>query len=311
MIYTIENYNNIVNSRLDYKLPDTELTIIKNLLKDLGSFSNQEVIADDKYRYKKPINKKSPTNKRVEESWEKTKPFVVTKIEKKEGVDKIMNDIRGCFNKLSNKNYEAQRDLIFKYAIELVSMETNNEIINKIITALIDVASANKIYSDIYANLYKEMREQFSQINGSMEPFLQQYMDSINVIEFVDSNIDYDKYCDNNKLNDKRKGIATFMVNLMKKNIIEKNRMLNLIIQLQDLVLKYVNEENKLTEIEEITENIFILATTSWKELNDEPLWNTIMDNIIKCSQMKAKEHKSLSSRTIFKYMDILDNIQS
>jgi hypothetical protein len=147
-------------------------------------------------------------------------------------------------------------------------------------------------------------------LSGNLEELIKLYADSINTIEFVDSNIEYDKYCDNNKLNDKRKGMAIFIVNLMKKDLIEKNNVLELIIMLQELVLRYVDEDNKMVEVEEITENIFLLVTVSMKELSIELLWKSIIDNIVKLSQMKVKEHKSISSRTIFKYMDMIDNIK-
>jgi hypothetical protein len=94
--------------------------------------------------------------------------------------------------------------------------------------------------------LYKELRDKLLQINENLEDFLKLYMDSINNIELADPNTDYDKYCNNNKLNDKRKGMAMFIVNLMKIDIIDKNSILEIIITLQDLVLQYVDEENKM-----------------------------------------------------------------
>jgi hypothetical protein len=309
MIYAIEDYNNILYSNFNYKLPEIQISIINGLLNEIASIITEEQSIDDKHKNKKVVNKRF--NKRMDEpNWEKTKPFVATKMEKKEGVEKIMNDVRISFNKVSNKNYEIQRDLISQYLNEISTMENAEENIIKVKDALFDTASTNKFYSAIYALLYKELRDKLLQINENLEDFLKLYMDSINNIELADPNTDYDKYCNNNKLNDKRKGMAMFIVNLMKIDIIDKNSILKIIITLQDLVLQYVDEENKMVEVEEITENIFLLVTSSVKELSTESNWKSILDNIVKCSQMKVKEHKSISSRTIFKYMDVLDNIQ-
>jgi hypothetical protein len=68
-----------------------------------------------------------------------------------------------------------------------------------------------------------------------------------------------------------------------------------------------MDEVNKINEIEEITENLFIMITSSKTECCSEDKWNTIAENIKVCSQLKVKEKKSLSSRAVFKYMDIYD----
>jgi len=299
MIYRLDDYNHVLYSNFQYKLPEIEVVIIKNLLKELGSFL-EDTCVEEKFRYKRQINKKTNSIKKTDESWEKTKPFMVTKLEKKEGVEKIMSDIKNSLNKVSNKNYEVQRDLIRQYLAEVALMESAEENIIKIKNALIETACTNKFYSEIYADLYKELQDLFMESSDLIE----MYEESINGIEFVDSNVNYDKYCDNNKLNDKRKGMAMFIVNLMKKGLVEKSSTLEIIIRLQELVLKYIDEENKMAEVEEITENIFLLSMA----LNNETNWKFVMDTVVKCSQMKVKDHKSISSRTIFKYMDMLDN---
>ena len=38
--------------------------------------------------------------------------------------------------------------------------------------------------------------------------------------------------------------------------------------------------------------------------------WVAILGNVEKCSKYKSKEHLSISNRTIFRYMDILDMIK-
>jgi hypothetical protein len=311
MIYTMEHYNSIVYSNFTYKLPEVELNIINNLIKELGiSIANQESITDDKYKYKRTQSNKKYSNK-CEDSWEKTKPFVATKIEKKEGLDKIVNDIRICLNKMSNKNYEAQRDLINQSIIEINATDETNENVKRIIKDLFETATSNKFYSEMYAMLYKELLEQYEYIDVILEEFILEYTEGILLIEYVDSNTDYDKYCDNNKMNDKRKGMAMFIVNLMKKNIINFDKLLHIINYLQGLILKYIDEDNKTFAVEEITENLFLLVTSSVSVLKNESGWKTVVENITNVSQLKVKDHKSLSSRAIFKNMDIIDNLRN
>jgi hypothetical protein len=123
----------------------------------------------------------------------------------------------------------------------------------------------------------------------------------------VDSAVDYDKFCLNNKENDKRKAMAVFIINLMKKELFNKKDVISTMIVLLDLVLSYVDTENKTNEVDEITENIFLLVSSSDRSLVECEKWNEIVDKIKTCSQYKTKEHMSISSRAIFKYKDICD----
>jgi hypothetical protein len=99
-------------------------------------------------------------------------------------------------------------------------------------------------------------------------------------------------------------------LNLTKYNIIDKQKTIDLILQLENTVIQYVDEDNKTNEIEEITENIFIFTTMSYKLLKADVGWEDVIENIHTLSQIKTKEHKSMSSRAVFKYMDILDYLK-
>ena len=316
--YNLDNYKNIIVSGYEYKLPETIINIISNLSNELGvafkentKINNQEEYTGENKKYLK----RNFGNKRVkpimdEEQWEKIKAFKSTQIEQKEGIEKLINDVRVCLNKISNKNYETHRDTIIQYIKEIIeNKETDIELL-KIKKSIFEIASTNKFYSELYALLYKDLINTFDCFKENIEPFINEYIDSIQNINYVDPKVDYDKYCDYNKENDKRKAMSAFIVNLSKNDIVEKNTVINKIVYLEELVLSYCDTENKTNELEEITENLFILITKSLSILINEPNWEIVINNIKHLAQMKTKEHKSLSSRALFKFMDILDSIK-
>jgi hypothetical protein len=321
--YNLDNYKNIIVSGYEYKLPETIINIITNLSNELGvafkentkSTNNQEEYTGEN----KKFLKRNFGNKRVkpvvdEEQWEKIKAFKTTQIEQKEGIEKLINDVRVCLNKISNKNYETHRDAIIQYIKEITEnkqseSQAETELL-KIKKSIFEIASTNKFYSELYALLYKDLINTFESFKENIEPFINEYIDSIQNINYVDPKVDYDKYCEYNKENDKRKAMSAFIVNLSKNDIIEKNIVVNKIIYLEDLVLKYCDIENKTNEVEEITENLFILVTKSFTGMMNEPDWEIVINNIKHLAQLKSKEHKSLSSRALFKFMDILDFIK-
>lgn len=368
MRYTIDNYTSIAFSGINYKLPEIQISIIDKLVKELG-ISTIKVIEDENeerprqsHQFSgKKFNSNSLSSSRykgkIDEQWKGVPEFKVTKIEKSEGIDQIIKDIRVCLNKISNKNYDSQKEAIFNYInsvnnsykkenIDNEKTKTKNEENNikennlkdnkinpfglleeddddeeelqitkecsldlkKVAQSIFDIASSNKFYSELYAQLYQELIDKYDFFKEYVTNLIDDYYKSMDLIELVDSNKDYDKYCENNKQNDKRKALSTFIVNLMKKGVIEKKNVLNLIIKLQEKIMVFVDTDDKTNNIDEITENIYIMTTLiNLKELNCKEYTDKIVKNIEICSSYKVKEHKSISNRAIFKYMDILD----
>lgn len=311
--YDLDTYRDISFSGFDYKLPNGIVDAIQRLSSELGVLNNSKPSDTSPFKPFQNTKRSGFGNKRnktsEDDSWEKVKPFKSTQLEKKEGTEKLINDIRICLNKISNKNYDSQRDIILSQLKELIEQEARDELL-KITKAIFEIASTNKFYSELYAVLYKEFMQECNEFKENISPFIEQYLENIENIQCVDSKVDYDKYCDNNKENDKRKAMSAFIVNLSKNDIIEKAKIADIIIYLQDIVFKYIDEEGKTNEIEEITENLFIFVTTSNKLMKDEAIWQNIIENIRKLAQLKIKEHKSMSNRAVFKYMDILDHLK-
>ena len=334
MRYTLQDYSDVLFTGYKYELPENTQNIIKNLTKELGVVIAAAAIAaatvtqkpDDYFKQSNPhYNKRNKSdyrfkqrNERSDESWKGAPVFKATKIEKKEGADLLMNEIRVCLNKISNKNYEQQRDAIFK-CIQEVLEEQDGEVqlknVKMIAQSIFDIASSNKFYSEIYAGLYRELIEKYAFFSEYISNVITEYYEGIDKIEFVDSNKDYDKYCENNKLNDKRKAMSTFIVNLMKQQILNKNEVLELIISIQNKIIENIDVEGKTNWIDEVTENLYILISLVAQDQDTvigsiEEQVSTIRSNIELFSKYKVKDHKSISSRAVFKYMDILEIIQ-
>jgi DNA-binding phage protein len=274
--YTNEDIKQILFDGFDYTLPSNIERIIVGLSSEIDSIiSSQTPVTTNEYTerpYKKgnqysSVNKKFKTHhsKKVEnEDWENvraTNSFKATKIDKKEGIDKLMNDIRICLNKITTKNYNTQKDQIIEYIHNMVAENDENLLddMSKVVKSIFDIASTNKYFSELYANLYKELCDKYPDFKSVIEVYITEYKDGIREIIYVDSSVDYDKYCNYNKVNDKRKALSLFIVNLMKKKLVNTVEFIDIILYLQDLVFSYIDTPNKLNEVEEITENLFIL----------------------------------------------------
>lgn len=239
--------------------------------------------------------------------WDTIRTFKTTKMEVKEGVEKQINDIRILLNKISSKNYDVQKDVLIEQIAAVLSVEDGeNDNRKRIATTIFDIASANKFMSELYADLYAELVAKMSIFDDVLVGLVDRYRETIHQIHYVDPNTDYDGFCQYNKANDLRKAMAAFIVNLMKRGLITQDCVLELICEFQELSRTYMDTENHTNEVDEITENVAVLITMAKSTLVEHEMWKSrVAMNIQEFTKMKAKDHVSLSSRVVFKYMDL------
>jgi hypothetical protein len=251
--------------------------------------------------------------------WERDKTssepiFKITKMETKEGVEKRINEIRVALNKISKKNYEAQKTAIIQHIDSFYENESNAETrvadIGKISQYIFDIASSNKFFSELYAELYRELIGKYDIFGTILTDFVNHFSENIQHIHYVNSDKDYDGYCNYVKMNDNRKATSTFIVNLMKNGILPNQTVMQIIRFFMSQIVKYIDEPDCINEVEEITENLFIFVSQSQGELSKLDEWTSdFVPKIQSIAKMKVSEHKSISNRVIFKYMDIVDSL--
>lgn len=235
-------------------------------------------------------------------------PFKATKLETKEGIEKEMSVLRSLLNKMSPQKYETQKVAFLEQVNMIMNMfsdqvESNCKMITDI---LFHIASTNHTLSELYSKLYKELAEIYPQASTPISTYIDTYCNSIHEISYVDPEEDYDKFCKYNKTNDIRKATVRFFIHLMNAGLLDKTRVLLILTNLFSLSREYIDTDGRVNEVDEITENIFLFVTLGKPFLETEAVWmNTVVPAVQELSKFKAKEHKSLSSRVVFKYMDM------
>jgi hypothetical protein len=295
------------------KLPE-DVAKILTLLSD--SITATDSAGDNVGVNKKPVQKNNNRQypQKVED-WSAVRSHKVTKIaEVKEGTEKTIKDIRIALNKFSNKNADTQHQTIVELINQVISESKEvEEDTKKVINIIFDIVSSNVFYSALYAKLYKDLIVMFPAFGEKLTDIITKYKDSFNQIRIVDPNTDYDGFCESVKNNDLRRAMTTFIINLMKNDAMPEIDVLDIIIYLEELVMKFAEESDKSGVIEEITENIFILITENKKTLHKSDIWaNVIIPNIHTISKLRktdAAKYKSMTSRSTFKYMDIIDDL--
>ena len=315
--YTVSYFTNLAYSGTKYGLSDAVTQILKTLSSNISPTDSTTDSASSNHKK----NNQKPTNIRQfqpkSEDWNAVRSFKTTKIpEAKEGTEKSIKDIRIALNKFSNKNADTQHDVIVALINQVISESKEvEEDTKKVINLIFDIVSSNEFYSSLYAKLYKDLIVIFPAFSEKMTDIIDKYKDSFNTIKVVDPNVDYDGYCVYVKNNDLRRAMTTFIVNLMKNKAMSESSVIDIILYLEDLVFKFATEPDKSTVIEEITENIFILIKENKATLNKSDIWsNQIVPKIHMISKLRktdAAKYPSITSRSTFKYMDIIDTLNN
>ena len=315
--YTLEKINDIIFHGFNYELSEETVKLISELATQVGApdyvktpiFQKREhpIKSDDKEKRQKKSNKQLELS---DSQWESIRNFQPTIIEEKIGIDVQIDLIRAQLNKLTDKNYIDIRNKICEIIDNILNENINTNDLNRLSTIIFDIASTNRFYSKMYADLYSDLILKYEIMGKIFETNLDKFIDLFNNIEYIDPKVNYDKFCEINKINEKRKSLATFYMNLMDNKIISKEKIIHITKILLEQIYNLLNEENKKNEVDEITENIAILYK---KDIYSEETNNITIDGytinslINKLAKSKVKDYKSFTNKSLFKFMDMID----
>jgi len=318
MKYSLKDINDISNSGFKFEIPKDVLDTINYLCIQVNSnvISNNvfsRTIEEDDNKYKK---KKG--NKAMEvssEEWETIRTFQTTKIEQKQGLDSDIDEIRLYLNKLTDKTFLDMRTKIIDKIDKMIMTMTDDDK-TRVGQLLYDISSTTKFYSKVFGDLFAELGTKYGWIKKVFDEKKTKLMAIYENIKYVDSEVDYDGFCEMNKNNEKRRAITTFYMNLALNGFIEKSFVVNILKEILTSIMNMIKLPDKKNEVDELTEIVAILFN---KEMIDDVdddaddpedyyvLDESIINTINNLAQKKVKDYPSLSNKAIFKYMDLIE----
>jgi len=323
MRYTLDDYEKIHSENIESSFLSEQISLefeelyklVEEYVASLPPITQSEYTHYDKKKHRKHYkNNRKYDN---QENWAQQPIFKATQIEKKEGVDVKYNELRSTLNKITLKN----QDTLLPKIIELVQYIMNEEndesedegesecedSYSRITNILLDIAKKTNGGHEIYVIVLKEMIQCYPSFISNITSFIETYKNSYDNIVDIDANQQYDAYCELVKQNDYRRSNSKFIIQLTDSGLIRRDETICMIDKLFDKVLQSIDEEQKTVLIEEITENLSIFMINAYTFLNTHEQWANLIAKLNQCSKLKARDHKSISSRIVFKYMDIQD----
>ena len=256
--------------------------------------------------FKRSRNKGRP--RYTPEQWEAMRNFKPTKLEKSEDeLTLLIDQMLLLLNKLTEKNYKTISEEIISMMHNLKDKNNINDELLKLGESIFMIGSNNSFYSKLYAKLYKDLIGHFPFMQDICKENFEKFKKLFDNIEVAISEEDYDYFCKVNKKNEDRRAISHFFVNLMMGGIISLEIISQVILHLisKQKALIRLNDKKKI--VDELSENIFIIIYYGYSSLENSKDWETIYNYLERISSISPKTYPSLTNKTVFKYLDIIE----
>ena len=307
--YTLQHYYEVSNRDEIPELSADVIGKINNLAQLVGAPTYKKTpVFKHRYNRRKPPHNTRPTI--TADDWEAMRNFKTTILDKpKVGIDTEMESIRSALNKLTATNYNDIYDSIGVILTRVLTMNVDKKQLEKVGESVFEIGSMNKFWSELYAKLYKDLIEKFPIMMEIYQKNFKSFMTVFDSIRYVSDEEDYDLFCQINLENEKRRALSSFFVHLMNNGTIKTYEIMQIILKLRERFLSSMMNAEKKNVVGEIAENLCIMIRNGLDSLQGEEQWSTIEDFVKVVSEMAAKDQPGVSTKTVFKFMDLYDEI--
>jgi hypothetical protein len=312
--YTLNSFYKISEKNNFIDLSDAVIEIINRLSEKVGAPTYQRTPRFNHNQRGGRDRRNRPPKKQAvitAEDWEAIRNFKATKLEKAENaVDKEIENITSLLNKITASNYDSISETIKNSLVKIIDDNVDNEGLTKIGCAIFEIGSINKYWSKLYAKLYKDIIELFPIMKEICDKNFESFLSVFDNIRYIDADEDYDMFCKVNKENGKRRSLSSFFVQLMNNNVINTSQIMNIINNLKERFISLMDTEGNKDVILEIGENLIILIEQGQDILSDnDNEWEPVTNFVEHIASLKQKNHASLSSQIVFKFLDLSDDL--
>ena len=302
--------------------------IIRDFTDNCKTIHNQYMENDKrkKFNHKRNFKKKKPKKYKSEitaDDFAVIRNFKKTEVKRdEEGVTRTKSVIRASLNKITDKTYQKIKEKIQNDIQELIDQGANEEDYQELSYFIFDVACSNQFFGRLYADLFQSLLEymqehKYTFMVDAMNKRLTDYSRDFMVIRSADPTKEYDKFCEINKENERRRAFFGFLGCLLNSTHINRDWIGELIHSYIIQTISYINRKELMNDeqetkryIEEISEVVYSFMKQAGVSALSLNLWEPIFNNCLSITQMKKTGDMILPPKAKFKYMDILDMIK-
>lgn len=300
--YTLADIEDIICGGINRVIDENVIAIIQKISNQVGS---PEYVKTPKFSKKENYNNRKKQD--THEDWGAIRHFETTQRIVRNDFERSTDLIRKTLNKITSNTYNALYPVLIE-ELDKVILTQHTELYT-LGTTIFSIVSETAFYSEMYADLYASLYKKYEFLRNALGETMSMFEENTKHIQYCNPERDYDAFCKNNKENSRRKSVAIFVVNLTKHNIVEILEVCKIIQHIQERIITLIETDDKNEIVDELSEISGDMIITGKVKLNKCDLWENIVMNVHNISKMKPREHASLTNKTMFKHMDIIDHL--
>lgn len=318
--YDSKYISQIIEHGFEYQLPEKTLELINRISRMVGAPSYiktpifHRTNTNNKHNKKEHDMNKARKNRRKQPKpmsdaeWNAVREFEETKMKKiRDGIEKDISLITQQLNKLTNNTYKDCIVDICQVLDRVVDIAEQKDILI-ICKNIFEISSSNGFYSKIFAKMLSEIIHKYKDMKKVFYDNYKDFMSYFQEFEYVNPDEDYDAFCQCNRENEKRRSYAKCIANLVNEKIINSKEIIYYLELFIEKFEEKINNKDNTYVAEQISEIISAIIHECYDSIKDEDDFkDNILNKIIEISKMKRKNYLSLSSKCIFKMLDLID----
>lgn len=222
--------------------------------------------------------------------------------------DSVIVSLQSIINKLTESNYEEMlhkcKELFIPIFEDVNADEAYLETISENLFVLTSM-NGLKVYADFYTDMLSCFPVLYAVFHESTKRSLQR----LSTIRYVNPDVDYDGFCESNKENESLRKVVLFFKHLFTNKILAEDNYIQLCNTIMLLMITNLQAENRKDLTEEYAELLSIVYIQEVLRKSTELFLEKSFHACIRfLANSKKSAFPSLSSKTIFKCMDMMEH---
>jgi hypothetical protein len=235
--------------------------------------------------------------------------FKTTPTTTRNGIDVSIDTIRKLLNMCTDTTYDHLYPKLI-HELDVIQKEHYNlEDLDKLNNIMFDILSSVMVYSKLYALIFSKVYHTYAFLQDTITDRVACFKESILQIQYHNSTNEYELFCKNNKDNLKRRTRGAFLVHLIPYGIVKVVEINTILLFIQNELLKRICIQNQTEIVDELSELESILYLTGQTYIHVSDEWSELRKNLQRIASFQPKEYVSLSAKSIFQHMDMVDSV--
>ena len=284
MTYTLLDFDTIRNQGFDYTIPKEAYALIQKLAKTVGDSGYSPTPVFPKKDKPKPLRE----------------PFKATKRIESKGNDKRIQELTCMMNKVTHDNVDTmtQQMIVKMHEIE----EECKEDMSKVYSVVFEMILSNRFYIQSYVTMFLCIMHEWPILKEELDKRIQKHKEDIFQVEVCDTT-EYDKFCRLKTLHEYQRTTTQFMIYLTLQDSLDTSMLKQFYDEIKQYIQEGIQQSSQKGRVEEWVEHMYILTT----------LGNSILSvskkELESMTTLSMKEYPGMSNKSMFRYMDMVENI--